>query len=226
MLRKPILLAVCAALAAGCSESSSPTATQAPSGPPNGFVPKKKDSGINPIGINVSIMAPPMAYSTPQEAYDAFVAAVESDQLRLAADVFTPTTQTAVAGSLAFRLSLGASEGNYKTEKVARLFDIHGLNDDESEIEAEDNGAASMMRSIGKTVRYRSVFIVRATRLLREMEMDAGAFFDCGSLEELKVIEDRATATLVVNEEDSRALEFHRIGGAWMVHIPDQMFEQ
>jgi len=224
MIKKSLCCAFLAILIAGCSQSKPEPAEEVSSAPPDSVVPLK-DGAINPIGINVSIMAPPAAYDSPEAAFDAFVAAVEEDKLRVAADVLAPGTQTAVAGSLAFRLSLSAAAANYKADKVARLFDVHGLNKGESGV-TEDNGAASMMRSIGETIRFRNVFIDRATRLLRDMDKEVGDYFQTGTLEDLQVDELTAVATLMIDDENSRPIEFECRGGAWLIQIPDQVFEQ
>ncbi|MCR9202505.1 MAG: hypothetical protein NXI04_28015 [Planctomycetaceae bacterium] len=217
------LTLVLATVLCGCSQPKTEPDATTEAGSTDAVKPF--GDGVNPIGINVSIMAPPALHKSPEEAFDAFVVAVEEDQLRIAADIMSPATQTAVAGSMAFRLSLSAAAANYQSDKVAKLFEIHGLNDGNAKA-AEDNGAASMMRSIGETVRYRSVFIHRAIQLLRDMEQDEGDFFAVGTLENLEVTENAATATLVIDEQTSRPVHFECRGGAWLIHIPDQIYEQ
>lgn len=219
MMKFLLTLVLATVLACGCSQTNSePEATaQTPS-----TEPKRPSGAVSSVGVT---MMAPAFYESPEQAFAAFVTAVEQEQFKVAADILSPSTQTAVAGSMAFRLSLSAASANYPSDKVAKLFKVHGLNDGNAGT-PEDNGAASMVRSIGETVRYRSVFIHRAVQLLQEMERDTGEFFAVGTLENLEVSDDTATATLVIDEENSRPIRFECRGGNWSIHIPDQVYEQ
>lgn len=170
----------------------------------------------------------PSGFETPEAAFAAFQTAAEENDFHGAVAALTPESQQAMAGSLVFALSMIAAFDPDNGEALTKLLEKHGITKEKQQAGpppglSPDAGPAVMMRALGSTTNDPAAFVEAALKWMSESDQGGTSEFAGGTLGSVTVTDNQASAMLTMAEGD-KPIEFRRVEGGWLVHLPDEEF--
>ncbi|GAB5444022.1 MAG: hypothetical protein Fues2KO_43710 [Fuerstiella sp.] len=201
-----------AGLLSGCSEKEAPVDTTA------------EESELGSARIVIQ-----QGYETPEAAFAALQKAASEQNYPQMVSTLTRESQQAMAGQMIFALQMVAAFDSEQEPEIRKLMEKHGLTEESRNQPPPDadvgTGPAAMVRAIGSMVRSPGDFVADALKWMEsssdDSEMDE---WGSGTLSEVSIDADRASATITDNDEVS-PIEFRKISTGWLVHIPDEEFD-
>lgn len=169
-------------------------------------------------------------HDSPEAAFEAMQDAAQDDDLETAVEQMTDESQSVMAGGMVFALSFAAFNSENEDE-IQSLFKEHGLDPDAQEDDEAIDGAdmETALKKIVEPIDNKPEFVAAAIALMKKLDKDGDSSFDfpSGTLEDLKIDGDSATAVIVTTDdgdEDREPIEFRKVDGGWLVHIPTGAF--
>jgi len=174
--------------------------------------------------------AEPGGAETPEAAFAAFQEAAQEKDWKAVAELLTPESQESMAAGMIFIASFMAAFDEGKGKELEQLLKKHGLDPDAAKgPDAEE--AASLEQALKAAVgpiKDKPALIAEMIGWLDENAEGAGGssfaegFGSIASakLSDLSIEGDTATGT-VTGEDESGPIEFRRLNGRWLIHIPE-----
>jgi hypothetical protein len=188
------------------------------------------------------------SFATPQEAFDAAVAAVHKKNMKGALEVLTDESRDAMTGTVIFvgSMIIAFSEIDPKEkEKVKELKDIfakHGVTEDALK-KLKDSGpgpnfdpktdSEAMKKAMGElghvVKKDRAGFVAEVFGFLAKQPGSHEALlFDNAKLEDLKIDGNHAKGTIASKENGQtkrEPIEFKKVGKGWKIDLPAEHFK-
>jgi hypothetical protein len=172
------------------------------------------------------------SHDSPEAAFEAMQTAVQEGEWETAAKQLTPESQDKLAGGMVMMMGFVAAFDQENAGEIEALLKEHGLDMDSLDEESGDEESHDMAAAVAKfaePIKDKPEFIADAMALIEKLDKDGDSSdaWPTGKLEELKIDGDKATAVVVTSGDgggDREPIEFRKVDGGWLVHIPDDAF--
>ncbi len=155
-------------------------------------------------------------FDTPKAAFDAFVQASKAGEWPKVINVLSQESQTMFTASMVMDASFSTTD-KAKQESLDQLLKKHGI-DVNAEPEPGDENAGP--ESLIKSVKDLPALVSELSKWMSENADDSDSgFMEVGELGEVTIDGDIATAQ-VDSERGMRPIEFRKVDGSWVVHLP------
>jgi hypothetical protein len=165
----------------------------------------------------------PRAPGTPEAAFAAFQEAAEREDWKAVAELLTPDSQKSMAAAMIFATSLMAASEEEKGEELEELLRKHGFDPNAPEVPRKivASSPQEALKTLVGPIKDKPAFIADMVGWLEE-NADASGFTDIpsGKLGDVTIEGDTASGT-VTDDDGSDPIEFLRLNGRWLIHMPD-----
>ena len=181
------------------------------------------DAGSGPAGS-----ASDDAGESPEAAFAALKQAAEQEDWDAAARLLTDDSQTAIAGMLVFVGGLVAAFDAEEGKGLEELMEKHGLSEDvdpEPPPGTDLSDPLAMVKALASVVEDKPAFIGEVMDwMVENADSTEDPDFAAAKLTDLVIDGDTASAT-VTGVDVGDTIEFRRVDGKWLVHLPEEHFE-
>ena len=179
-------------------------------------------------GADPAAAAPMDASNSPEAVFAAMKQALQQDDWQAAAGFMTEDSQAMLAGSLVFMGGLAAAFGAENAGDIEALLQKHGITEQSMSEPPEGidpTEPLGMMKALTAGIKDKPAFIGEMIAWM-DQQGDGSEVpdFSKAELSDLSIDGETATAT-VANIEEAQPIEFRRVNGTWLVHLPDEHFE-
>jgi hypothetical protein len=176
---------------------------------------------------------------SPEAVFATAKKAAENKDYEKFAQCLTPESQETLAGGLVFAgtmikafAGLGEQDENQKKAlaEIDEILKKHGL-DPEKLDEGPPEEATSpeeAIAALGKKIDDKAAFIGDMMKAMESLDESEGAPAVAGELVDLKITDDKATATVVHKEdgkEQREPIEFRKLSDGWRIHLPMEQMQ-
>lgn len=205
-MQRSIALCVAVALFAGCKGDVTQTS-------PESADQSSSTSQQNTPATEKSL-AQPEGFDSPQAVFAALQQAVEADDFSAAARCLDPESQQAMAVIMTIPLGLVAAFDPEKEKEVEQLFKKYGIS-------MEEDSDEFPIKSSEERIAFMADVVEWMEANGDDTGEDSGPLkkMGRGSLGEVSIEDERATATVTLADNSTEEIEFARVDGQWYLHL-------